>query len=210
MNTLRRGFTLIELMVVGAIAVVILVLAAPSFQSLIEMQRLRAVSAQFATDVQFARSEAPSRQRKVYLAMGSNAAMSCYIVYTCPTAASCTPCDCTAAERSRCAGDPDALRELRTQQLPASLGVRIAFVPTDEPGSSVPTYMSFEPVTGGLEITYPILFGGPGPPGSKAWAQTTLTAGGSPPHIRTEIALSGRPSQCAPGGLVPTVNACPP
>ena len=206
----RRGFTLVELLVVGAIAVVIVLLAAPSFKAMIDMQRLRSVAAQFATDLQYARSEAPSRQRKVYLAINGNGvspsgeALSCYIVYTCPTAANCTLCDCAANPGARCTNGAE---ELRTQQIPASQGVRVRFVDSDE--STAPTLASFEPVTGGLEINYPGLFGASVPAPTKAWAETALTAGETPPSIRTEIAISGRPTQCTPGGRVQSMASCP-
>lgn len=212
MNTIRRGFTLIELMVVAAIAVVILVLAAPSFQSMVLSQRLRAVSAQFATDVQFARSEAPSRQRKVYLAdtprtNAPNPAMTCYIVYTCPTPATCLPCDCTAPEGARCSGGAE---ELRTQQVLESQGVRIGFIATALPGNLPPSFMSFNPVTGELEITFPLMFGLSPPSTGEAWVEAAIPQLSGSPAIRTEIGVSGRPRQCSPRGVVPTVAACPP
>jgi type IV fimbrial biogenesis protein FimT len=205
MTKMRRGFTLIELMVVGAIAVIILLLAAPSFQQMIEMQRLRSIAAQFATDVQFARSEAPSRQRKVYGAIAGNAAMTCYVIYTCPGTADCTPCNCLEAEGSRCSAGS---QELRTQQVPSSLGVGIAFAATG-PGGTVPSFITFEPVTGGLKVEYPVFLLGGGAATPNAVADIAITRGASSPRIRTEIAVSGRPSQCAPDGLVSALPACP-
>lgn len=208
-TTLRRGFTLVELMVVGAIGVVILLLAAPSFKSMIEMQRLRSVAAQFATDVQYARSEAPAQQRSVFLAIKGNGVspsgetMSCYVIYTCPGTASCTLCNCAADAGSRCTG---GAQELRTQQLPASMGMRIRFVASDE--AIAPDLASFDPVTGGLALNYPVIFGGGVPPTTKAWTELAMTGAEAPPSIRTEIALSGRPTQCSPNGRVSSLAAC--
>ena len=57
----RRGFTLVELLIVVAVVAIILVVAAPSFRDMILMQRLRSITAQLVTDLQFARNEAVSR-----------------------------------------------------------------------------------------------------------------------------------------------------
>ncbi|HRC39206.1 MAG TPA: prepilin-type N-terminal cleavage/methylation domain-containing protein, partial [Rubrivivax sp.] len=48
----QAAFTLVELMIAIAVVAVVLVLAAPSFRELIEMQRLRSVNAQLVTDLQ--------------------------------------------------------------------------------------------------------------------------------------------------------------
>ena len=209
MTTMRRGFTLIELMVVGAIAVVLLLLAAPSFRQMIEMQRLRAVGAQVVTDIQYARSEAPSRQRKVYfryVADGtspSGVLMSCYILYTCPTDDACSPCTCTAAVGNRCTNGAE---ELRTQQVERSLGVRLSVVPA---GSDPrPSVLSFEPATGGLELYYSTPLGLSLPGTGTAWIESALLNPELAPTLRTEVAVSGRPNMCAPGGRVSGVAAC--
>ena len=75
------GFTLIELMVVVAIAGVLLLLVAPSFQDMIVMQRLRGVNAQLITDMQFARSEAVSRGRYARVNFGNDGDQTCYVIY---------------------------------------------------------------------------------------------------------------------------------
>jgi type IV fimbrial biogenesis protein FimT len=89
---LQRGFTLIELMVVVALAAILLSLAAPSFISTLARKRMEGVAEVFGTDLQYARSEAVARNVEVRLA--TVAANGCYVVYASPTAATCT---CTPA-----------------------------------------------------------------------------------------------------------------
>jgi type IV fimbrial biogenesis protein FimT len=60
-----RGFTLIELMVVVAIAAVLLAIGVPSFKSFIAGQRVKAAASDFATAAVFARSEAIKRNAEV-------------------------------------------------------------------------------------------------------------------------------------------------
>lgn len=55
------GFTLIELMVTVALLAVVLSLAAPSFQSLLETQRMRAAAFDLMADLTLARNEALKR-----------------------------------------------------------------------------------------------------------------------------------------------------
>jgi type IV fimbrial biogenesis protein FimT len=73
----QRGFTMIELMTVVVIASVLLALAIPSFREVLARNRLEAVAGELATDLQFARSEAVSRNRNVGLIAQAN----CYTVF---------------------------------------------------------------------------------------------------------------------------------
>ena len=57
MMRFQRAFTLVELMIAIAVVGVLLMLAAPGFRDFILMQRLKSVSAQLATDLQYARSQ---------------------------------------------------------------------------------------------------------------------------------------------------------
>ena len=125
-----------------AVVAIVLVLAAPSFRDIIEMQRLRGTNAQFVTDVQFARTEALSRQEVTGISFGVTSGMSCYVIHTCGTVASssCT-CNCASAEGSRCTAPQ---REIRTVQLPGS--TKVTLVPVAVSGATSVSYrMMFDP-----------------------------------------------------------------
>lgn len=209
-NLRPAGFTLIELMVVLAVIAVLLFVAAPSFREMMDVQRVRSVSDQFITDVQFARSEAATRQEIVGISFKpASATFTCYTVHTCGSRApaNCS-CVCTAAVGSRCAAasvaDPDPPREIRTVQLPAADKVR--FEPVLNTGNPLPpaapaTTITFDPATGGLSAHYPTgVWLLPVPPNGAFWGRTKSTITGSNAAIRDMVSSSGRPSTCRPPG----------
>lgn len=65
MNRKPSGFTLIELMVVVALAAIMASLAAPSFKSFVSGQRVKTAASDFAMAAIFARSEAIKRNADV-------------------------------------------------------------------------------------------------------------------------------------------------
>jgi prepilin-type N-terminal cleavage/methylation domain-containing protein len=206
-----RGFTLVELLIVVAVLAVILTLAAPSFREMIEMQRLRGTSAQLTTDIQFARSEAVSRQEVVAISFEPSASgMSCYILHTWPGDLNQPRCSCSAPEGSRCpAVTPPAPqpREIRTVQVPSTTKVRVLPIQAPSAPAAV-NVIRFSPITGGMQAYY-IGVGGPGlSPVGEAWAEVVLQRPSNPPSLRTMVSLAGRPSVCAPGGRVHGVPAC--
>ena len=121
------GLTLIELMVVVAIAVIILGRAAPSFSEYIVTQRLRSIHAQLATDLQFARSEAVARSAFVSVRFQEGTGgMTCYVIFTRPDPTSgADTCDCTQNPGSRCNTHPTTTTEIRTVTIPAELKVSV-------------------------------------------------------------------------------------
>ncbi len=198
----RSGFTLVELLVVVAVIVIVLILAAPSFREMIEMQRLRSISAQVVTDVQFARSEAAARQRRIFMAFqsGTSPGMTCYIVYACASESGCT-CSCTVSSGPRCLGSNV---EVRTVQVPTPTGVKVTLTPTE---TSTPTLIAFDPATGGMLALSTDPLAGLLPLPGPAWIDTALTRA-NPPVIRTVVAQTGRPSQCAPAVPVSGMPTC--
>jgi type IV fimbrial biogenesis protein FimT len=62
MRTNQRGMTLIELLTAMCIAAILLAVAVPAFATMFTRLRLQGASAEFGTDLQYARSEAV-RQR---------------------------------------------------------------------------------------------------------------------------------------------------
>jgi type IV fimbrial biogenesis protein FimT len=69
----KGGFTLVELMIVLAVAGTILALGAPSFNDFRRNNRLTAAANDFITSVQLARTEAIKRQRNVVVCASGNA-----------------------------------------------------------------------------------------------------------------------------------------
>lgn len=68
----QSGFTLVELMVVLAIAVFLVTSAIPSFQSFVQNNRMSTTTHQFVTSINFARSEAVKRGTRVTMCKSSD------------------------------------------------------------------------------------------------------------------------------------------
>jgi len=198
-----RGFTLIELMVVIAVVAVILALAAPSFSSLILMQRLKAINAQVVTDLQYARSEAVGRGVPVYVKFSNvtpSTPTSCYILYTStipptnPPDPAAPSCNCAAAEGSRCINP--ATVELRTVQVPASSKVFISTAgnPADN--------FSFDPRTGGM-VYGAIDFSGPPPTEFPISVFADYAR-----KLRDVVGVAGRVKVCIPTGSTMAGDPC--
>ena len=174
----RRGFTLIELLVVVALIAIVLAIGVPSFNRFIVQNRLKAITAQMVSDLQFARSEAATRNTKVYWTMGvvqSPTPMSCYTIYTTTNPASSCNCGsttpCTSAD----------VTELKTVKVPSSLSVGVY--------SELPSF-AFDSINGG--IVY----------GTSDYTSTTPTTYeitseiGTTQHLKTTVSPAGRPTVC--------------
>ncbi len=72
MRRYQQAFTIIELMVVLAVAAVLLTLAVPSFQRTMQNNRVVAASEEFASALNYARAEAIRRGGKVSLCSSTN------------------------------------------------------------------------------------------------------------------------------------------
>jgi type IV fimbrial biogenesis protein FimT len=127
----ERGFTMIELLVVVLIAGILLVLALPAFNDMLERRRIEGQANELAIDLAYAKSEAVQRNRNVILQTDPGGA-TCYTIAVMPDPPAGT-CDCTASPR--CSGGP---MELKTVVLSSG-----ATVTTN-------TLFTFEPVRGAL------------------------------------------------------------
>lgn len=81
-----RGFTLTELLLSVTIAVILLALAVPGLRELLERRRLEGAGEELSTDLQYARSEAVSRQLDVALATSTDGRSYTITAATTPSA----------------------------------------------------------------------------------------------------------------------------
>lgn len=198
-----RALSLVELMVVVAIAAIIIGLAAPSFTDYIVTQRVRSVHAQLATDLQFARAEAVGRgtfvSMRFQFTTGPTGA-SCYVIFTRPDPATSNPvaCDCLAAPGSRCAANPTETSEVRTVTVPNELKVNLRVA------SGQPDTLTFDPRTGGLRFTaldVAIL---------AVTGFQVSTSADTDRTLRAIVNGSGRANLCTPSGSKLGGSACAP
>lgn len=201
------GFTLIELMVTIAIMAVIIALVAPSFRRMIEMQRLRSITAQLVTDLQFARSEAVQRNALMRLDFEQNgpfgaATLTCYTIYTAPSGA--VRCDCRLGVGAACLAVAGST-EIRTVQVPSdSLGVQVSIDTRPLFGNQFDWAFAFDNVTGGLFV---IPTDDSNAPFEGIRIDSFLD---NQRALAVKISRAGRPSVCAPAGSTMTEIACPP
>ena len=133
-NRGQRGVTLIEACIVTTIAGAVVGVTVPGLQSLFDARRIGGAATQFATDVQFARSEAVARNRPVRLSFHAPA---CYVIHT----GNAAQCECDAAGPALCSAGAE---QIKTVHLPAaervSLQANVASVLFDPlHGTSTPT-----------------------------------------------------------------------
>lgn len=187
----ERAFTIVEFMITVALIAVVASLAAPSMYGMVLSQRLKGITANLVTDLQYARSEAVSRGKNVWVQFKQVPAsgMTCYTMYTdqSNTDTGAGKCDCTVLDiATRCAA---SARELKTVQIPDSLSVRL-YIDT-----SVETLgFAFDSVTGSIYAPpSDILL----PPLPSYVIDTLVDAGRT---LRTRVSLAGRPVVCLPAG----------
>ena len=175
----HQGFTVVELMVVVAIAAVLATIAAPSFQSVFDRQRVRSAGSNLNTDIQYARSEAVRRNAAVTVSLSATTTPWCYGVVS-GTAA----CDCTTA------GSCD----LKTVS-----GADFANVSMTLAGGNG---FTIDPRQGQVSA---IAGGGSGAVTTAiTFSSTTTTAA----QVQSQLNALGRVLQCAPGGTLTGYPAC--
>jgi type IV fimbrial biogenesis protein FimT len=132
-----RGFTLIELIVTIAVAGVLLSLVIPSFQDLLAKQRVEGLMSELGTDLQFARSEAVTRNSDVRVTFGSG----CYVIHTQPTGVPASTCSQSAGVASVMgAASGVSAVEIKTTKV---TGTQAAVA-----GDGGMSFIQFEPVRG--------------------------------------------------------------
>ena len=187
---MQRAFTLIEMLVVVVILGVVLALVAPSFREMILMKRLSSINSQLVTDLQFARSEAVSRNSNVRISFRADASMTCYSMFT----ANGTNAACNCLLTPACASA--ALTEIRTNRIPASSEVGVFR------GDSMPSEFAIDSITLGL-------WQNSSDSGPRSVLNYVINATiNSSMALRTQINLGGRPTVCAPTGSKMQVASC--
>ena len=189
---LQRAFTLVEVMVVVAVAAIIALIAAPSFRDMILMQRLKSINAQLVTDLQFARSEAVARNVPMRVRFLSNSTMTCYSIFTAPD--NNARCDCRLGAGTACV-DAGTV-EVRTVQAATSLRVQV-MTPADGLNS-----FAFDPTNGGIQSTRRDQ---PSAPIDEFVVDTSLD---TPRALRVQLNGAGRPTVCLPSGSTMPLPAC--
>lgn len=206
---LRRGFSLIELMVVVAVAVLIISLAAPSFSEYIVTQRVRSVHAQLVTDIQYARSEAASRGQIVAIQFEHKpgaSGHSCYTIYVRDVSDNPRNCTClntdgsVIPEGSRCTAAFTS--EIRSVIIENRLGVTV----DAEAVASLVTsprrpVVNFDPQSGRYIVPAASLY-----PASMSDGLTITTRADASRSLNAVVNLTGRTMVCTPadsslGGL---------
>lgn len=198
-----RAFTLLEVMMVVAVIGVLVLLVGPGMREFIEMQRLRSVTSALVTDINFARSEAISRNQ--FLAFQTrnvnSEQLTCYTLFASSVnpqlfnALDPTACNCANGVGAACTGTQ---REVRTVQVErnSSLQLRTAALQ--------PNWYAYDPISGAAKLPInPTLVA----PSDEFCIEVTRIPRG---RLRVGITQGGRPSVCTPDASVPGVDLCAP
>ena len=185
-QTIGKGFTLVELLVVVAVAVVLLAISIPSFRTFIVEQRLQSVTAQVVTDLQFARAEATARNRKIYVSYQFNAGESCYAIFS--TTIEGMYCGCTGGVSGACFL-PAQQTLIRIHSVPKSASVELHV------GNSFLPDMAFDNVTGGI-VWGTSDFTSPTP---TTWSIDARVVNDATRWLRVQVSPAGRTSICNVG-----------
>lgn len=193
----RSGVTLIELLVVTAVVGTLVTLTAPSFKRMIDVQRLRSVNAGLITDLQFARSEAASRNLDVKVMFDkTGGVVTCYVLLTGDHAA----CNCNNQPGVNVC-NPAVAKEIRTVQVDRSLGIVLG-TPGAQTATTIRT-ITFDPATGRIKTFVIDDFYPPAAPFVVEVANASV--GG----FKNSLEATGRPTVCTPSGQISGVTTCP-
>ena len=175
-----RGVSLVEVMVAIGVLGILVSVAAPSFSDMMTRRRVRAVAAEIATDLAYARSEAALRPQEVFLDFRANANTSCYTVQTSNTSMNC---NCTLDPNARCpTSNFGQSPELKTMQVANSTGVRFT-----------PSSATFGPTTRQrVGFVAPQLL--------ATMSDFAVDISGGTVSLRVQMTLLGHVSTCSPNG----------
>ena len=109
----QRGVTLVEPCTVLVVIVVIVGVAVPGMQSLLDARRLEGIATQLAGDIRFVRSAAVARNEPLRLSLHATATGGCYVVHS----GNANQCRCIATGPAQCTGDA---REIKTVTIAAA------------------------------------------------------------------------------------------
>lgn len=178
-----RGFTLVELLVVVAVSVVLLAISIPSFRNLIVEQRLQSVTAQVATDLQFARAEAAARNMPVYVSYRlATGHQTCYAIYTSATAGAF--CNCVFGVSGACPLASQTLIKIGSVRWDGAVRLTAPVL-----------NMAFDNVTGGI-VWGTSDFASLSP---VDWNIETSVIGDTTRRLRVHVSPGGRTSICNVG-----------
>ena len=102
----QRGITLVEQLIVLAIAVVVLGAALPGFEQMRSRRHLEGTTAQLETELQYARSLAVARNEAVRFSFETRGAASCYVIHS----GGPNECSCIGGQAPVCTHGAEAVR----------------------------------------------------------------------------------------------------
>ncbi len=200
-----RGFTLIETLVTIAIMALLAALVAPSFSDYLLTQRLKSIHAQLVTDVNFARSEAVTRNNFARIAFrDDDPDQTCYTVFINPPGVGfANRCNCNLGPGAACnfSGNTGSV-EIRTVQVPRSTGVTVTAPGNSAAGTNPFPAIGFSNLHGGL-LNIPT-----DQSASPATSFQIQTAASASKALKTVLGRNGRPTACAVGNNL-GAPACP-
>jgi len=174
-----RGISLVEVMVAIGILAILVSVALPSFTDLIARRRLQAVTAEIASDLAYARSEAALRPQGTLVLFRQNTSTTCYTIQS---GSGTINCDCTRGVGNACPTSVlGASPELKTMQLARTTGITVT-----------PSATNWATANNKLGFQSPQLL-----PTSPDFGVTISNSNAS---LRVEFNSIGRVSTCSPNG----------
>lgn len=176
---MRRGFTLVELMVTLTVGAILIMVVVPSFRGYFNKKKIEGTMAELATDIQYARSEAVSRNANVLMDFGTN----CYVIHV-PD---------TAVVNSSCGTTGTSLRKVEVQDT-ATVALS---------ASSPLTGFKFDRVRGEAALT------GMGTSDLEAMVKVETAGSASPVYkLRAVVSKLGKVQVCTTNSM-PGYTPCP-